>query len=288
MKPDAEGAWKVLEAAIGARRRRPRSLERVKPHPYDLRSMLMADLHVPFHLRDEIAAAWRGTDCTRLIIGGDLGDYNALSTFLKYENVDILDELHESSALIDTAAGVFKDVIVMGGNHDPDRYTKRLLERNQSPLIKAIRFCAGGVTNPLEAICSRHANVTYVQHQTRAGVRHWFYEQGDAIVSHRQDYSSVPGAALRRIAAHFRAHHRALRISRDFRVLFQAHTHTVAAVPDGPGAMLYETGCCCGTMDYQTRDDSKGAPQIPAYMTFTQRDGVTDLNSVRHHFITEE
>jgi hypothetical protein len=247
--------------------------------------MLMTDLHIPFHLGDGIASAWGATDCTRLILGGDVGDYNALSTFLKHEDVDIIDELNQEAALIDTAAGIFRDVIVLGGNHDPDRYTKRLLERNAAPMVQAIKFCAGGVTNPLEAICSRHANVTYVQHATRAGLRHWLYVQGDAIVSHAEDYSAVPGAALRRISARLQSRYRALRIPRDWRVLFQAHTHTVSMVPESTDRLLYETGCCCSDMDYQTRADSKGAAQIPAYMTFTQYEGVTEFDSIRHHFL---
>lgn len=244
----------------------------------------MTDLHCPFHLRDQIAAAWRDTSCARLIIGGDLGDYNALSTFLKYEEVDILDELHEIAAVVDLAAQCFTEVVLVGGNHAPDRYTKRLLGRNPPEMVKAIQFTAGGVTDPVMAIASRHANVTVVQHPTRAGKRGWFYVQGDAIVSHAEDYSATPGAAVRRIATRFRQRYRALNTPRDFRALFQAHTHTVSLVPDGTDCLLYETGCCCRDMEYQTRADSKGAAQIQAYMTFTQRDGVTDLNTVRHHF----
>ncbi len=52
--------------------------------------------------------------------------------------------------------------------------------------------------------------------------------------------------------------------------------------------MLIEVGCLAQMQGYMLKPKIGGRPQRAGYVTFEQVNGVTDLNSVKFHYLGEE
>jgi hypothetical protein len=103
-------------------------------------------------------------------------------------------------------------------------------------------------------------------------------------VTHAEKYSKVPGSALRGIEEWFSDQHDILGLE-PWRVLVQAHTHALGWIPWRSDRLLVEQGCMCHVHGYQLDAKVAGRGQRLGYVTLTQRDGVTDMSSVRTHWL---
>jgi predicted phosphodiesterase len=247
--------------------------------------LVVPDLHAPFHEPEMFAEMLRAEkDADHCICIGDMGDAYALSRFVKYEHMPYRDEWAAVTLVMQELATRFQKVTIILGNHDV-RLERQIRDRLTEDMVDAIKFITGGILCPITALAKRYPNVTVARHETPAGhTIDWFATVGDAWLGHPEKYSRVPGAALRFTEEWLADNEKALGLDR-YRLIVMGHTHAASIIPWRAETLLVECGCLCRHQGYMTSARIGGRPQRRGYVTFTQNDGVTDLNSVRFRWL---
>lgn len=283
-----ETAWAEFARYIGQAQTRYQPPE--SPYAGGRRDILVAsDLHIPFHDPEMVAtmlAREGGRDL--LILGGDVQDFYSVSRFVKYEHIPFERELAEVTAFLELVASRFGEVLIVEGNHDKPRFEKQLRERLSEEMVKVIEFLAGGELSVIALLAKRYPNVRVARHAVGSHQVGWFTQEGDLLVSHMEKFSRVAGSTLRGVEEWFADFEDVIGLTPDWRVILQAHTHAMSWFPYRARKLLAETGCLCQTHGYQLTPRAGGRPQRHGYITLTQDDGRTDLNSVRPVWLDAE
>jgi len=243
--------------------------------------VVVGDLHVPFHDREALAALItreKGADVC--VVNGDLQDFYSVSRFTKYESIPFIEEAAQVTLVLEQLSQAFPRVIVVEGNHDRPRFERQLRDRLPEEMVKVVEFLAGGNLSVVAAISKRFKNVELAKTAVGSHSVSWFAQVGDLIVTHAEKFSRVPGSTLRGIDEWLGDMERTLAL-KDWRVLVQAHTHQLGWFPWHAEKLLVEGGCLCTTHGYQLTAKIGGRPQRRGWVSLEQRDGRTDLNSVR-------
>lgn len=280
-----EEAWAQWRQAIGMAKDRyvqPKAAFTKNEHQ---KILVVPDLHAPFHEPEMFAEMLRAEkDADHCICIGDIGDAYALSRFVKYEHMPYRDEWAAVTLVMQELSTRFPKVTIILGNHDV-RLERQIRERLTEDMVDAIKFITGGVLCPITALAKRYPNITIANHETPAGhTIDWFATVGDAWLGHPEKYSRVPGAALRFTEEWIADNEKALGLDR-YRLIVMGHTHAASIIPWRADTLLVECGCLCKQQGYMTSARIGGRPQRRGYVTFTQDDGVTDLNSVRFRWL---
>lgn len=277
-----EREWQTFLAEIGCAKDRYAGPAQTKARAGRLKILVVPDLHAPFHNREAVAAMLeREKDADICVLMGDIGDGYSLSRFLKYDTVPYEQELASVTVLLQTFSERFPIVRVVEGNHDGPRLEKQLLERLSKDMVAAVRSMTGGTLDPIEALCRRFPNIERVSPQTKNGHKaKWMTKIGDAVFTHAEAFSRVPGATLRRVEEWLTDFEQVVNIE-DFRVVIQAHTHQLSWLPWKSDRLLIECGCLCETAGYMISPRLGGRPQRVGYVVLHQVDGKTDVNATR-------
>lgn len=286
----ADECWALLDTWIG-RKRIP--FKHPQPaHQRDAtatRYVIAGDFHAPFHCPEVVAEliARESPYTDTLIISGDLMDFYSISRFLKYEHVPIEQEIAGADALLGQLAQAFPDVLIVEGNHDAPRFEKQLRSLLTPEMMHCIELLTGGNLSIVKMLAKRYSNVRFAPQQAGSHALGWLTQVGDLVVTHAEKFSRVPGAALRQIEEGLADFDHVYNL-KPWRVLAQAHTHAFSMVPWHADKLLVESGCCCLTHGYQLTARMGGRPQRQGYLTLTQHDHKTDLNSIRFHWLNAE
>lgn len=249
--------------------------------------VVASDFHAPFHHAEYVAEMFeRERDADLLIVGGDLQDFYAVSRFVKYETVPFEEEMAAVTLLLEQMSERFPRVLVVEGNHDRPRFEKQLRDRLSEDMVKVVTYLAGGNLSVIAAAASRFPNIKMAKNRVdgRFDVG-WYVQVNDLIVSHMEKYSTVAGSTLRGVEDWFSNFERVIGLEKDWKVIIQAHTHAGAWFPYKADRLLVESGCLCRTHGYQLTPRAGGRPQRQGYVTLEQRDGKTDVNSVKFHWL---
>lgn len=277
----ADEAWEQIDGWIGRKR-----IPKVKPPKFHARRerkyVVAGDFHAPFQDNETVAEliANESGSADTLIISGDLIDHYSISRFVPYERVTIEQEIAGADALLTQLASAFSDVLIVEGNHDRPRFEKQIRSLLTPDMMHCIELLTGGNLSIVHLLAKRHGNVRFAPQQAGHYKLGWLTQVGDLIVSHAEKFSRVPGAALRQIEEGLTDFDRVYGL-KPWRVLIQAHTHQLGLFPFKADRLLVESGCCCQTHGYQMTARMGGRPQRQGYVTLVQRDGITDINSVR-------
>jgi predicted phosphodiesterase len=280
----ADECWALLDDFIG-RSKRPTLKKRAGPlnsRDSIKRIVIASDFHAPFHdpwAVAELIARESGRADT-LIVNGDIQDFYAISRFTKYEQVSVESELAAVDALLGQLSAAFPEVVLVGGNHDTQRFEKQLRTFLSPELVHVVEFLTGGNLSVLRVIAKRYPNVRFADTQVGRFQVGWFWQLGDLVTTHAEKYSRVPGSALRGIEEWFTDQDAVLRL-KPWKVLIQAHTHQLGMFPWKADKLLIEGGAMCSVHGYQLQARIMGRPQRLGYVTLEQNMGVTDINSVR-------
>jgi hypothetical protein len=282
--PTSDECWQQLDAAIGRRRGKPEPpAKRAKFS--DKRVVIAGDFHAPFHAVEAVGAMLAQTDgFDQLIVNGDLQDFYAISRFTKHESVPMEREFAAVDGLLEAFSRTYPDVLVVDGNHDRPRFEKQLRTMLSLDMIQVLELLTDRNFSAIAVLAKRYPNIRFAPVQVGRHKLSWCAQEGDLIVAHAEKYSRVPGAALRGIEEWFSDQHEALGLQ-PWRVLIQAHTHQLGWFPWRSDRLLVEGGAMCGLHGYQLDARIAGRPQRLGYVTLTQRDGVTDIGSVRCHWL---
>ena len=284
----ADEAWAVIDAFI--ERTRP---EIDAPPPYQggqtRRYVIASDFHAPFHdaqaVADLISREGNRPDTT-LVIAGDLLDLYSVSSYSKQERVAIEQEMAGAHALLEQLAAAFNDILLVEGNHD-QRLDRRLRALLPEEMVAAIQYLCGGDLSLLRMLAKRYSHVRFAPVTVGRFQVKWVSQIGDVVISHAEKYSRVPGSAMRGVEEWLTDQHLAMGLA-PWRVLCQAHTHQLAWIPWRADKVLIEVGCMTETHGYQMSPQVQGRPQRRGWCTLTQVDGVTQMNSIRMHWVDAE
>jgi predicted phosphodiesterase len=284
-----EEAWRLWMRAIGmAKDRYQPTAGRNAPISGTRKILVIPDLHAPFHEEAMFASMLeREADADHIICIGDLGDSYALSRFEKYERMPYREEWASVNLCMQEMASRFPTVEIVIGNHDA-RLERQLRQRLTEDMVDAIHLITGGILCPITAMAKRYPNVSIASHETPSG-KHvdWFTTCGDAWFGHPEKYSRVPGSAIRAVEEWISDNELALGLD-PYRLIVMGHTHAASILPWRAGKLLVECGCLCQQQGYMLSPRVGGRPQRRGYVTFTQTNGRTDLNSVRFHWFDAE
>jgi UDP-2,3-diacylglucosamine pyrophosphatase LpxH len=284
----ADEAWEVLDGWIGRKR-----IPKAKPPKWqankEQRIVVAGDFHAPFHDPDVVSTliAEEGPKTDTLIVSGDLMDFYSISRFLKYERVTIEQEIAATDALLAQLSAAFPDVLIVSGNHDSQRFEKQLRTLLAPEMMHVIELLTGGNLSVIHILAKRYPNVRFAPQQAGPHTLGWLTQVGDLLVTHAEKYSRVPGSALRQIDEGLTDFDHVYNL-RPWRVLLQAHTHAGIVMPWKADRLMGETGCCCRVHGYQMTARMGGRPQRQGYVTLTQHESQTDLNSVRFRWLNAE
>lgn len=286
----ADECWALLDDFIGRSQRKEkpcaRSLKRQASGAS--RIVIAGDFHAPF--QDNWAVSeliTREGDADTLIVNGDLQDFYAISRFTKYERVSIESELAAVDALLGQLSAAFPEVVLVGGNHDTQRFEKQLRALLSPEMCHVIEVLTGGNLSVLRVLAKRYPNVRFAETSVgRFGVG-WLYQHGDLLCTHAEKYSRVPGAALRGIDEWLTDFDDVLGL-KPWKVLVQAHTHAGGVFPFKADRLLVESGCMCSVHGYQLQARISGRPQRVGYVACEQEQGQTLINSVRFVWLDAE
>lgn len=284
----ADEAWEMLDGWIGRKRAQYKHPQNWQAKA-EQRIVVAGDFHAPFH-DPEIAAeliAREGPYTDTLIVSGDLMDFYSISRFIKYEHVPIEQEIAGADALLGQLSSAFPDVLIVEGNHDAPRLEKQLRALLSPEMMHCIELLTGGNLSIVKLLAKRYPNVRFAPQQAGNYALGWLTQVGDLVVTHAEKFSITPGAALRKIEEGLADFDHVYNL-KPWRVLLQAHTHQSAFLPWHADKLLGETGCCCITHGYQMTARMGGRPQRQGYVTLTQDDGKTDINSVRFRWLNSE
>jgi hypothetical protein len=284
----ADEAWTLLDGWIG-RKRTPFKHPQKWQAKQELRYVIAGDFHAPFQDNEAVGEliARESAFADTLIISGDLMDFYSISRFIKYEHIPIEQEIAGADALLTQLAQHFKDVLIIEGNHDTQRFEKQLRTLLTPEMMHCIELLTGGNLSILQMLAKRHSNVRFAPQQAGHYKLGWLTQVGDLLVSHAEKFSSVPGSALRKIEEGMADFEQVYNLQ-PWRVLVQAHTHAYSMIPWHSDKLLCEGGAMCLTHGYQLTARMGGRPQRIGYTTLTQREGKTDLNSVKFHWLNAE
>jgi hypothetical protein len=154
-------------------------------------------------------------------------------------------------------------------------------------MMHCIELLTGGNHSIVKMLAKRYPNVRFAPQQAGSHALGWMTQVGDLIVTHAEKFSSVPGSAIRKIEEGLADFDHVYNL-KPWRVLLQAHTHAYSLIPWHADKLLGESGCCCLTHGYQMTARMGGRPQRQGYVTLTQHDSKTDLNSVRFRWLNAE
>lgn len=284
----ADEAWDVIDGFIERKRRelpQPPSYQSHRTRRY----VIASDFHAPFHdaqaVGDLIAIEGNRPDTT-LVIAGDLLDLYSISSYAKHERIPIEQEMAGGHALLEQLAGAFNDIVLVEGNHD-QRLDRRLRGLLPEEMVAAIQYLCGGDLSLLRMLAKRYSHVRFAPVTVGRFQVKWASQIGDIVISHAEKYSKVPGSAMRGVEEWLTDQHLAMGLA-PWRILCQAHTHQLAWIPWRADRLLIEVGCMTETHGYQLSPHVQGRPQRRGWCSLTQVDGVTQMNSIRMHWVDAE
>lgn len=284
----ADECWALLDDWIGRKR-----IPKAKPPKWQAgktqRICVAGDFHAPFTDMSAVASliAEEGPKTDTLVIAGDFMDMHGASTFVKYETVTLAQEIAHADATLDQLARAFPDILVVDGSNHHDRFEKRLRAMLPPDVMHGVEVLCGGNLSLMKLLAKRHRHVRFAPVKSGRYEVGWCSQIGDALITHAEKFSKVPSAALRGIDEWLTDQQDILNLQ-PWRVLIQAHTHQLGCFPFKADRMLVESGCMCETMGYQLSARVMGRPQRQGWITLTQHNGRTDMNSIRMRWLNPE
>jgi predicted phosphodiesterase len=278
-------AFASYQAWIGSSTHPAAPEQRGRPHKKQ-RIVAAGDFHVPFHSREALRelVTHESKHADLLVISGDLADCWATSRWPKSKReTDPRSEYLETQAVLTILAGAFKQIVIVGGNHD-SRPRKYLADRLPVEVMDYLALTAPGALNPLALMSAEMSNVS-IAPPIEAGnaTFDFLYQVGDCVFSHAEAYSKIPNRAVSGPVLQWLMSFAIPQgIVQPFNCVVQAHTHQAGTVHGDFGILCVEGGSMCGVQSYQGSGKIQSTrPPVLGWSVILQTNGVTDIAASR-------
>lgn len=237
----------------------------------------LSDIHFPFALEDEIAAALHEhSDADIVVLNGDILDGYIYSTFSKAKRIAALKEYIAAFELVHYCSENFPNVVIVAGNHDI-RPAKALasagFEKEESQVLRPdllARIANGERLDEQGQLVEKLAfeNVHYQPYDA------WYARVGKTIFCHPSGYKGGPGGTAQKLYDYFIKRMG----SEEFDSIVVGHTHKVYKGVFC-NKLLIEQGAMCDRQPYQHKPDLRFLHAMNGYAVIYQdKDGNTDFN----------
>ena len=246
--------------------------------------LIMSDLHIPDHDEEEILKAVRDNKhCSMIILGGDILDCKAVSSFSD-EGISLLDlELIAGHQLITKIKEINPNckIILVKGNHEQrcNSFFAKNAKLMGSALVETeilYKLCNGfevyNRNTKTRTIYPPLENVFYSGGRT--------FEYGDLLVNHPSTFSKIP---LKTVTTMYE--NRLKYKYPNARVFMQGHTHQAGICFRDYNVVLCETGCMTFNHSYAENDDKPYSSQQLAYVTLDMKDKSVITSTIKLHHL---
>jgi len=258
---------------------------RGRPHKRT-RIVAAGDFHVPFHSKEALKELINreSEKADLLVVTGDLTDHWATSRWPKAKReTDPRSEFLKTQVVLNTLSKAFKEVVVIGGNHDA-RPRKYLADRLPPDVMDYLELTAPGALNPLSLMVAPLKNVSMAPAIHCGNAKFDFiYQHADCIFTHAEAYSKIPNRAVSGpVLQWLRSFAEPQGIVKPFTTIVQAHTHQGGTVHADFGVLAIEGGCMCPTQGYQSAARIRSTrPPVLGWSVILQQGGITDHQESR-------
>lgn len=243
----------------------------------------ISDLHVPFCREDllkEIIREHSGADYC--VVNGDLFDSYLISTFPKNKEIPFAIEYVAVFEIVRLLSQHFKQVILVDGNHDKNRY-----QREMGKVNPTLRFMVK--TSPLKGIADgimisrtgkeinrlEFPNVIYTGDQKDEN-QSWWTRIGQCLFVHR-----TAGFAKNPMANAVHANKWFIDRGTQFQAIVNGHSHHLGKAIH-KGKIVIDQGCLCYPMEYESSGKMTMAPVDLGYaIVEMDRKGNVDPEATR-------
>lgn len=242
--------------------------------------LVLSDLHIPFQREDVLDIIEKHKDeITVLVLGGDIIDCYAISSFPVLEPKPLVEEMAECHKFLKQVQDIIPDVtkILIKGNHEL-RYEKYLIK-------------AGSELNKLHSDNILKEVVKGFEHNDRANgkvttyapldyevIDDWFVKVNDMIVCHPLSFSRVAAKTSQMALDYF------VERGYDFNVCLIAHTHKMSSCWKY-AKYAVEIGCLCKPQPYANKGKLTYTQQLCGYHLAVFKDGKYDINESRNYYL---
>lgn len=259
---------------------------------------IICDTHAPYENRAVVRAFAQDGPYDIVIHGGDLLDYESVSSFTHDRGSTMREEVRHGTWLLEVLAGVAKEVVVTTDNHGK-RILKMLSKANLPPELLEILGWLAPNLDLFNIMADGLDNVTIATHDEPACdgspvTLSFLVQRGDLIVGHPDTSSKIPLRAVHNFDDWLIEWKDVLRL-KPWRVIGMGHTHQLGISYERGGEKVYmETGSAITIegMQYALVGKIGYRPPVPAYTVLEQyltEDGEwrTNINSIKQTIVKE-
>lgn len=263
------GMFKKVERSCLVDRREKRTIHGV-----------ISDLHIPFHDESAIRSGLHWLlkqKVNHLHIGGDFFDCYSMSRFSQYKSVPIREEFIAGRKILQYCSERFAEVTVCEGNHEARE--RKYLSSRLPPDLLSWYLDKSLMRRSIEDL----QNVSIATNVVAGISMMWLSQVGqDCVIGHPDTASKIPLRPVDNFRHWLDEWHESIGMNRP-RLVIMGHTHAAGIARVGP-RMIVESGCLALQQSYALDSRLYPKPQNLAVTTFTQNEGITDLNSVRQYY----
>lgn len=247
------------------------------------KTLVLSDLHCPYHRGDILEIVERHKDeIDTLILGGDIIDCYAISSYPTLEPRPLVTEMHGCYMLLKSIQDIIPNVkkIIVKGNHELrwEKYLGKVKsELNKLHSDNILREIVKGfeIHDRQAGIHSKYDELDYEV------IDEWYYQKGDIIVCHPLSFSKVAAKTAEMALDYF------VERGLDFSSVLIAHTHKISSCYKY-GKHAIEIGCCCKPQEYANSGKLTYTQQCNGYYLATFKDGKFDINQSRNFVLEGE
>lgn len=240
-------------------------------------TIVIGDLHTPEHRMDLLMRIAKEHEGSRLIIAGDLMDFQRFSKFTKNvrsanrsleQRMSVVELLKTGTAVVDILRHYFSDVVIKRGNHD-------------IRLASMLSQCFSDGAELADFLFeSMFANMPNVSMMSSAIEDFFMLKRGDAWVGHWDCISAKVTNRGANEAVDWMLDNDYITAQGEWNVLIQLHTH-LASLGIHRGKLAIECGCMSRMQDYTWEKPGKYRYPRNGYFELVQYDGITDWEESR-------
>lgn len=245
--------------------------------------LCMSDMHIPFTQWDVVSEiVQEHSDADVVVLNGDIMDGYAFSTFTKSQRIQSLVEYQMMFALVKRLSELFKDIVIVSGNHEARTYRSLgNLSSEEKSVFQAdlpARIANGEELDDYGLMVKKHdfKNVHYDRAQP------WYNLIGRTVFAHPSGYSGAhPGATAMKTMQML---DQKIGPGR-YDALVIGHTHRIySGIVNGK--LLIEQGALASRMAYEGAANLKFKPAMRGYAVVVQdANGRTDFNRSRPYYL---
>lgn len=249
--------------------------------------MIINDIHCPHEREDVLTIIEKhSTEITALVVGGDLMDCFAVSSFPKIEAMSLIEELKYTYNFLKKIRAILsdgQDIIIINGNHE-ERWRKVIEKMHEKDLQKFINPNILSMMIEGFVIYDDKKRIKFEPIEGIKYVPHWYVVIDRMVVCHPKTFSVSKGKMLENVTQHF------VNKGIDFDLVVFGHTHKLSTgiIDRYCNKIAVENPCLCKPQPYADRGSTGYSAQTYGYTVVQYNKGESiSYNNIKTYSLEE-